>query len=136
MLWTVAGGPHGPNLTNGFRDGAVDFVLGHPKAGVRFTDPQTLTWPAVRWAQSYRVYRGLLADLFDNDADGVADLGYGDCVSTTDVDPTDTTLTVADAPSPGTGYFYVVGFVDDVGTESILGTTGGGAPRMPTIACP
>ena len=136
QLWTIPGGSHVPSLSDGFRDGIVEFALSHPKAGLVFDDADTLHWPPLRWAESYRVYRGLLADLMDTDGDGVADPGYGACASATDVDPTDTTLTDTETPAPGSGYFYVLGFVDADGNESMLGTTGNGSPRYPTQSCP
>ena len=135
-LWTIPGGPHGPSFTSGFQQGIVEFILSHRRAGLRFDDKQTLVWPPIRWAQEYRVYRGALSDLFDNDADGLADPGYGACASGTEPDPTDTTLLVPGIPAPGTGYFYVLGFSDAVGTESMLGTSTSGEPRTPTLVCP
>jgi hypothetical protein len=135
-LWTTPGGPHSPPLGQGFRNGLVGFLLDHPKAGVKFTDPQTLTWPPIRWASEYRVYRGELADLFDGNGDGIADFGYGDCASGADPDPTDTTLSVADVPPLGEGFYYVVGFVGGLGAESVLGTTSNGWGRLPGLSCP
>ena len=135
-LWTVPGGPHGPSLTTAFRVDVVDFLLTHRKAGLRFDDKQTLTWPPVRWAQSYRVYRGALSDLVDTDADGLADPGYGDCASTDDPDPTDTVWIESDTPVPGSAYFYLVGFVETGGAESTLGTVPNGAARIPASVCP
>ncbi len=135
-LWTIPGGPHGPSLAPGFQSGVVAFLLGHRRAGLRFDDEQTLVWPPVRWAQTYRVYRGTLAELVDTDDDGLADPGYGACVTGADPDPSDTTWQATDVPAPGTGYFYLVGFVDSDGAASILGSTPNGLPRAPSQACP
>ncbi len=135
-LWTIPGGSHTPSLAQGFRTGLVEFLLSHPKAGVAFTDPQTLTWPPLRWASEYRVYRGELADLFDGNGDGLPDPGYGDCISSTDPDPTDTTLTDGTLPSPGEGFYYLVGFAGVLGVESVLGTTSDGWARLPVTSCP
>jgi hypothetical protein len=135
-LWRIPGAPHGPALTADFRTGVVGFLLGHPKAGLRFDDKQTLVWPALRWAQVYRVYRGALGDLVDTDADGLADPGYGQCLSGGDPDPADTTLLDAQTPAPGSGYFYLVGFVEGDGAASMLGTATSGLPRVPSAVCP
>ncbi len=131
-LWTIHGGAHSPQLSTGFRNGLVDFVLGHRKAGLEFADKQTLQWPPLRWAASYRVYRGELAEL----GDGLPENGYGECASAGDPDPTDTTLVVADVPRSGAGTFYLVGFVDGQGIASMLGTTSQGVARWPAIDCP
>ena len=135
-LWEIPGGPHGPALTGDFRAGVVEFLLTHPRAGLRFDDKQTLVWPGVRWAQQYRIYRGVLGDLVDTDADGLADPGYGECASGNDPDPTDTTMIDAQTPAPGSGYFYVVGFVDGDGAASMLGAATSGLPRSPAAVCP
>jgi len=135
-LWTIPGGPHGPTLAQGFRDGVVDFLLGHRRAALRFEDPQTLRWAPIRWAQEYRVYRGELSDLLDGDADGVADAGYGDCASGDDTVTTDTVLLTTENPAVGEGFFYLVGFVNSEMAESILGTLPGGRRRTPSTPCP
>jgi len=136
QLWRIPGAPHGPTLTDEFRSGVFEFAGSHPKAGVHLSDPQTLSWPPVRWAQSYLVYRGDLADLFDNDGDGLADPGYGTCISAGDPDPTDTMLSLADTPAPGSGYFYAIGFVDAAAAASVLGIASSGEPREPAATCP
>jgi polyhydroxybutyrate depolymerase len=136
-LWTIEGGSHVPwPLAEGFRAGVVGFALTHRKAGLVFMDEQTLEWPPLRWAERYVVYRGDLARLADADHDGLPDSGYGECVSGFDPDATDTTLTLGDDPPPGGGWFYVVGFVEADGTESILGTTSAGRARGPSAPCP
>lgn len=131
-LWTIQGGSHSPQLSTGFRDGLVDFVLGHRKAGMEFTDKQTLRWSPLDWAASYRVYRGELAELVD----ALPENGYGECASGSDPDPTDTMLVVTDVPRSGTGYFYLAGFVDEHGVASMLGTTSQGVARWPGVDCP
>ena len=91
---------------------------------------------ALRWAQEYRVYRGELADLFDSDADGLVDPGYGQCASGSDVDTTDTTIQVAQDPLPGEGYYYLIGLVDGDGDDSLLGAASSNLPRSPASSCP
>lgn len=134
-LWTIPGGAHSPPLAAGFRDGLVDFLLQRRRAGLVFDDAQTLSWAPVRWAQRYRVYRGELADLFDTDGDGLPQLGYGACASAADPVPTDTQLVDAGTPAPGTGWFYLIGFTEGPGVESVLGTATSGGARFPTSAC-
>ena len=135
-LWTIPAGSHSPSLTDGFRTGLVDFLLSRPKAGTAFTDAQTLTWPPLRWGSRYRVYRGELADLFDGNGDGLPDPGYGECISDADPDPTDTVMIDGTLPSPGEGFYYLVGFAGGLGFESVLGTTSDGWARLPTTTCP
>ena len=98
-------------------------------------DGVTLSWPAVRGALFYRVYRGDLAVLVDTDDDGLPDSGYGACKSDLDDDPRDTFFEDTDVPSPaGAGYFYLTSVVDS-GGDSGLGTTSAGLPRMPEVPC-
>lgn len=136
-LWTIPGGSHSPfPLAEGFGRGLVEFARDHRKAGLVFLDEQTLEWPPLRWADEYRVYRGELADLLDADRNGLPDAGYGDCVSGADPDATDTRLVLNDQPPPGGGWFYLVGFREADGTESILGTTSERLSRRPRLPCP
>ena len=123
-------------MAGGFSEGLVDFARTHRKAGTVFTDEQTLDWPPMRWSAEYRVYRGDISDLVDGDGDGLPDAGYGECVSASDPDVTDTTLVLDDEPPPGGGWFYVVGFREPDGSESILGTTSQGLSRRPGLSCP
>lgn len=136
QLWTIPGGSHTPALADGFRTGLVDFLLSHRRAGLVFDDAETLSWAPVRWAQRYRIYRGEIADLFDNDGDGVPEVGYGACLSAGDPDQTDTALVDTALPSPGAGYFYLMGFTEGPGAESVLGTTSAGRARWPGANCP
>ena len=76
-----------------------------------------------------------MAELIDTDDDGLVDPGYGACVSGADPDPSDTTWQATEVPAPGSGYFYLVGFVDSGGASSILGSTPNGLPRAPSQPC-
>ena len=135
-LWTIPGAVHNVVLSTDFRTGVVDFLLGHRKAGLHFDDGQTLVWPPLHWAVNYRVYRGAMADLIDIGGDGLVDANYGDCISATDPDATDTTFVDASLPIPGSGFFYLVGYADAGGSESMLGTVPNGAARLPATLCP
>jgi polyhydroxybutyrate depolymerase len=136
-LWTIHGGAHSPfPLADGFSSGLVDFARSHRKASVVFSGKQTLEWAPMRWAAEYRVYRGEIADLVDEDGDGLPDGGYGDCISSADPDASDTSLLLNDQPPPGGGWYYVVGFREPDAGESILGTTSMAVSRRPALACP
>lgn len=135
-LWTIPGGGHSPPLADGFRTGLVEFLLGHRRAGLVFEDAQTLAWAPVRWAVRYRVYRGELGDLVDTDGDGLPRVGYGACISGGEPDQADTRLVDAELPPPGVGWFYLMGFGEGGGTESVLGTTSAGLARLPAVSCP
>jgi hypothetical protein len=137
QLWTIPGGAHSPwPLAAGFSEGLVEFARTHRKAGVVFAGKQVLEWPPMRWSAEYRVYRGNIAGLVDANGDGLPDGGYGTCTSDLDPDKTDTRLALNDQPPPGGGWFYVVGFREQDGSESILGTTSQGLARRADAACP
>jgi polyhydroxybutyrate depolymerase len=130
-LWTIPGGPHSPSLTTGFREGLVDFVLGHRKAGLQFVDGQTLVWPPIGWATEYSVYRGGLSELVDGPV-----FGFGECVSLADPDPNDTTFVDAEPPPSGDGFFYLAGHIDSLTqVESMLGSTSAGETRWAELPC-
>jgi len=69
----------------------------------------------------------------DADADGLPDLGYGDCRTHLDPDVTDTQF--VDTETPAAGYFYVVGFFDGTNHRG-LGNTSQGRRRSVTSPCP
>jgi hypothetical protein len=100
------------------------------------TDKLTLAWAAVSEAISYNVYRGILADVADTDADGLPDLGYGDCQNHRDADTTDTTFVADEVPTAEQiGFLYIVNFVGPSG-ETTLGNTSAGLRREVVVACP
>ena len=86
-------------------------------------------------ASSYNVYRGVLSDLVDTDADGLPDAGYGTCQNDRDPDTTDNHFVDADVPPVGDGFFYLRAVVDSEG-ERGLGETSAGLARVPSTPCP
>lgn len=101
-----------------------------------FPSGETLGWQPLEGAQSYRIYRGDLSDLSDGNGDGLPDGGFGDCVSTLDADDTDAMFADGETPDPGSGFFYLRGFVDSQAAERGLGATSGGQARRPALPCP
>ena len=97
-------------------------------------DKSTVVWPAVIGALSYNVYRGDVSDLVDTDGDGLPDGGYGICMTALDMDSTDTFFDDPEMPLAG-GFFYLRSAVDS-GGDGGIGSTSGGLPRVPTVACP
>ena len=98
-------------------------------------DKATLRWPALSGVAAYVVFRGDLADLVDNDADGLPDTGYGVCVTGSDPNPADAAYVDTEIPDAGHGYFYLKG-VRDGGTVRGLGVTSAVKPRVPAVPCP
>lgn len=134
--WRMNGASHSPALSASFNDRTIDFLFAHPKQTIRFQDSATLSWPPVEAARGYDVYRGNLP-LADGTGDGLPDDGYGSCVSQTDPDVFDTTFADPTVPSPGEGFIYTVGYVDDdFGQHGGIGVTGSGAERPPPAPCP
>ena len=113
-------------LINQYQPAAFGFEL----------DGVTLSWPDADGAQFYNVYRGSLSALADGDGDGLPDTGYGVCVNDLDDDTSDTFFFDPEVPDPGTGFFYLMSFVDGEGIESGLGTTSAGLPREVLSPCP
>jgi hypothetical protein len=133
------------------RDGREDLVLanfessdasvllnrGPRPLGIRFeSDTVRLFWAAAPTALSYSVYRGALAELADDDEDGLPDGGYGECQNHLDGDLTDTAFDDPELPLLGEGFFYLVALIDELGEESGLGTASNGQPRIPAVPCP
>ncbi len=102
-------------------------------------DKTTLNWDAVPAAQSYEAYRGSVAQLVDEDDDGLPDPGFGDCRNFADHSADtifDTYHTDSQTPlGAGGGWFYLVGFRTG-GQSTGLGTTGAGLDRVPSNPCP
>ncbi len=125
-------------------DGWLDVVAGSnvifnlaAPGGIGFeADRNTMQWPGVAGADSYNVYRGDMTAFTDFNLDGLADGGYGVCLTGIDPDTTDTILTDPDVPpSGGDGYFYLRSAVIG-GSESDLGSSSSGLNRLPDVACP
>ena len=131
-LWTVPGGAHRISQSSVYKQRLVQFLLQHRKAGLFFSDKTTLQWPTLYGAADYRVYRGNLSDLFDTDADGLAENGYGDCQTSTVA----SSYVDATIPTAGSGFFYLIGFQDGAGVDSMLGTVSSGGARLPATSCP
>ncbi len=134
-LWTIDGGAHNPNLMEDFRRGVFEFLRAHRKLGLVFNDKTTINWPQVHWARRYQIYRGALSDLVDVNGDGLADGGYGECMNGGDPDISDTELIDTELPTPGEGFFYVMGFSEGPGANSVLGLTSTGLGREASSAC-
>jgi len=100
-----------------------------------FVDDETLAWPSVVGAVSYDLYRGQLSSLVDGDDDGVADGGYGICLTGLDDDTRDTYFTDAALPPADDGFFYLRSAITPEG-DTGLGGTSSGLPRSATIPCP
>ncbi len=125
------------------QDGWVDLIthvsvlinLGGP-GGLGFeSDRTTMRWPGILGADSYNLYRGDTASLTDANLDGLADGGYGLCLSGSDPDPTDTEFTDGEEPaSGGDGFFYLRAVV--TASDEDLGQASSGLERSPTAACP
>ena len=113
--------------------GAFEFLS---RKTIFFADNTTLTWTVVTGAQSYNVYKGRLSDLSDGDLDGLPDNGYGECVNHLDADNSDTVHVDYEIPASGTGDFFLMSYVDEVGTEVGLDTTSACLPRNVPIPCP
>lgn len=82
-----------------------------------------LVWDVVPFADRYDVARGDLASL-----DGI---DYGECLTDTDDDPTDTRFEDVSLPAIGTGYFYLVRALDD--TCALVGSWGDGISNEPRV---
>ncbi len=114
----------------------VFFNLGGPGMLGFEADRNTMRWPGVAGADEYNLYRGDMTGFTDFNLDGLADGGYGVCLSALDPDTTDTLFTDTDLPAiGGDGYFYLRSSVTG-GIESDLGSTGNGLSRLPDIPCP
>jgi polyhydroxybutyrate depolymerase len=140
-LWAINGASHGPPFSSTLYPEAIfQFLNSHPREEIQFSDPSTITWPAIPVAASYCMYRGFIGDLVDADDDGIPDQEYGSCISQLDPDVTDTVHVDGDEPSPGEGFFYVLSYVDNVlfigGNEGGLGKTGAGLHRTNSTQCP
>jgi hypothetical protein len=106
----------------------------HPD--IVFQDHETMTWGAVSEALTYSVYRGVLSDLQDGDADGLPDSGFGLCMNSADPNTADTSFWDSELPAEAnTGFFYLVTFVAADGEWSI-GNTSAGLGRLPEAICP
>ena len=125
-------------LQNGLTDARVaneTFPFDHPRLlegrdpreMIEFDTRSLLSWPAPLGAISYNIYRGLLSSLSSG--------GYGDCVTGSDPDSTDTSYADASIPPPGDGFFYLKTVIDG-GGESALGSASDGSPRVPNTTCP
>ncbi len=118
------------------RQNNVFFNLAGPGMLGFESDRNTMRWPGVASADAYNLYRGDMAGFTDFNLDGLADGGYGVCLSALDPDTTDTLFTDTDVPAiGGDGYFYLRSSVTG-GSESDLGSTSGGLNRIPDILCP
>ena len=123
-------------VTN-FNADTVSVLLGKraERPWIAFEKPETIVWRAVPGALTYHVYRGALADLVDENADGLPDGGYGACFDDHDPDLSDTSLVDTETPSAGAGYFHLVSVVGSSGDQGI-GVTGACLPRVPSSVCP
>lgn len=105
-------------------------------------DEVTISWgaaprvPDAAGGGSYNVIRGILADLFDSDHDGVSET-YGSCFIS-GVDPADRFVEDNTSMSPGDGFFYAVTAVSLIGEGTVgfatstgqrLGLMGSPCPR-------
>lgn len=108
---------------------------GGDEPSLTFVNETTLTWTAVDGAASYDVYRGGMNELYDLDFDGLADAGYGTCVTSLDPIPTDLFFVDAETPFEGEGFFYLVEAVSG-GVPQGLGRSSSGGVREAGVPCP
>lgn len=90
--------------------GEVAGTCGTAGSCLRFTDAQTLTWPAESSAGVYNLYRDLASNL--------TGLGYGQCEQQ---DLNGTTTTDGDPVPSGDGFFYLVTVENRLGEEGTKG---------------
>ncbi|MGH9461093.1 MAG: FG-GAP repeat domain-containing protein [Vicinamibacteria bacterium] len=123
-------------VTN-FNADTVSVLLGKraDRPWIVFETAETIVWRAVPGALAYNVYRGALADLVDQNADGLPDGGYGACFDDHDPDLSDTSLVDSETPSVGAGFFYFASVVGSSGDQGI-GVTSACLPRAPSSVCP
>jgi polyhydroxybutyrate depolymerase len=136
-LWVVSGGAHENNWNNEFGVQVFNFFNNHPKQQMWFSDRDTIEWMPTPIADSYRMYRGSLDELVDQNGDGLPDQEYGECIT---MDPAvDNFLVDTDTPLPEDGYFYARSYVDDIplsNSEGGLGKTSAGEHRLNMTQCP
>lgn len=109
---------------------------GEEETTLSWSDKDTLTWDPIADAVEYNVYRGLLSDLEDFDADGLPDQAYGECRNGSDPDTTDTQYFDDEVPITLDGFHYLVGYDSASQSDLGLGTTSAGLDREPTTPCP
>ena len=95
--------------------------------GMLWTGPTTLEWNPESSEVEYHVYRASLSTL------GYS--AFGTCEDALDAVRTDATLTDADVPPAGTGFYYEITLENAAGWESSLGF-GTCAERSNFTACP
>ena len=93
--------------------------------GLRFAAKEILAWNPERSVGTYNLYRGLVQ--------GLAGLGYGDCLQ--DGLPGDTATDGA-LPVTGQAYFYLVTAENLLAEEGSRGVDSAGADRGNANACP
>jgi len=92
---------------------------------LHFTDKTTLAWQPENSVGSYRLYRGLLADLPTT---------YGTCQTPGGL--TTEQATDATTPSPGQCFVYLVTARNRISEEGTMGSTSSGTPIPNTSPCP
>jgi len=132
-LWTMPSQDHVPSLRRpAFALALLDFLTSHPKHRIGFADKDTLTWPAIVGSEQYNIYRGFLS--------GLPGGNYGNCVSQTDPDNTDTVFVDTNVPDPSDGFTYLGAYVDDFtsgqGDQNNVGYRSDGTQRTLPPECP
>lgn len=104
------------------------FVIAYPPPlevlNLAFTSETTLVWSPEKSVGRYNVYRGLLSSLPG---------GYGVCLA---ANVPSESLTDADVPPAGQGFFYLVTAENRLGEEGTKGHDSHGVERVNATPCP